>query len=87
MSRSDLANCVNGLQFASLFYSSEYPAKDGDYHPVTEKLLNHAQGKKKARDFAQLLSIPRCKVDHYNRNNLSKLKGGEVKVGFFQCFS
>lgn len=47
MSRSDLANCVNGLQFASLFYSSEYPAKDGDYHPVTEKLLNHAQGKNK----------------------------------------
>jgi len=46
MSRSDLANCVNGLQFASLFYSSEYPAKDGDYNPVTEKLLNHAQGKK-----------------------------------------
>lgn len=46
MSRSDLANCVNGLQFASLFYSSEYPTKDGDYHPVTEKLLNHAQGKK-----------------------------------------
>lgn len=45
MSRSDLANCVNGLQFASLFYSSEYPTKDGDYHPVTEKLLNHAQGK------------------------------------------
>jgi len=46
MSRSDLANCVNGLQFASLFYSSEYPAKEGDYHPVTEKLLNHAQGNK-----------------------------------------
>lgn len=45
MSRSDLANCVNGLQYASLFYSSEYPAKDEDYHPVTEKLLNHAQGK------------------------------------------
>jgi len=46
MSRSDLASCVYGLQFASLFYSSEYPAKDEDYHPVTEKLLNHAQGKK-----------------------------------------
>lgn len=45
MSRSDLANCVNGLQFASLFYSSEYPAKEEDYNPVTEKLLNHAQGK------------------------------------------
>lgn len=44
MSRPDLANCVNGLQFASLFYSSEYPTKDGDYHPVTEKLLSHAQG-------------------------------------------
>jgi len=56
MSRSDLANCVNGLQFASLFYSSEYPAKDGDYHPVTEKLLNHAQGKKKLR------KLLRCKI-------------------------
>lgn len=57
MSRSDLANCVNGLQFASLFYSSEYPAKDGDYHPVTEKILNHAQGKNMNTLFHFLLKL------------------------------
>ncbi|XP_025411987.1 UHRF1-binding protein 1-like isoform X4 [Sipha flava] len=51
MSRFDLANCVNGLQYASLFYSSEYPAKDEDYHPVTEKLLNHAQGNDNVRPY------------------------------------
>jgi len=59
MSRSDLANCVNGLQFASLFYSSEYPAKEGDYHPVTEKLINHAQGNTNQRNhsFIKYISL------------------------------
>lgn len=57
MSRSDLANCVNGLQFASLFYSSEYPAKDGDYHPVTEKLLNHAQDNDDVRAYPDNITV------------------------------
>ncbi|XP_050442148.1 UHRF1-binding protein 1-like [Adelges cooleyi] len=77
MSRSDLANCVNSLQFGSLFYSSEYPAKSGDYCPVTEKLLSHAKGNDNVREDPPEMSV--TSVDEFMKKLSQELLWIEAK--------
>ncbi|XP_050520734.1 UHRF1-binding protein 1-like [Daktulosphaira vitifoliae] len=55
MSRTDLSNCINNLQLSSLFYTSEYPVKKGDCHPITQKFIDHAQGKDDIRKLPNVI--------------------------------
>ncbi|XP_065226318.1 bridge-like lipid transfer protein family member 3B isoform X2 [Planococcus citri] len=57
-SRSSLAKVVGACQMRSLYLSDDFPSKCSDYHVVTDKFINHAQGKDNIRNFPdKLLSV------------------------------
>lgn len=56
-SRSNLSKVVNACQMKSLFLSDEFPSKVSDYCAVTEKFINHVQGRSLMCELFALMSV------------------------------
>ncbi|XP_015124698.1 UHRF1-binding protein 1-like [Diachasma alloeum] len=50
-SRADLAECLNAFQMGQMFFSTEFPCKDSDFHVISEKFLSHCAGTDNVRSY------------------------------------